>query len=96
MDEEIVLHGLKDAALAIRDINERLTKLELIIVGQSNGWFEHYDSRLNEVEEILNRITQDDMLAGRKPHKCPVCLGSGDTEDYSHCFPCDGNGIVWG
>jgi hypothetical protein len=96
MNDEIILHGLKDAAFAIKESKQRFEEIEKIITAQSNGWFDHIDGRLNEVEEILNRITQNDITLGRKPHKCPVCFGNGDTEDYNHCFPCDGKGIVWG
>jgi hypothetical protein len=59
--------------------------------------------RLDELEECVNRITEDDMKVGRQPHKCPVCNGTTIIPDFMSgncilknvdCQSCD-KGIVW-
>lgn len=64
--------------------------------------------RIKRLEEITNRITEDDMKAGRKPHKCPACDGKGklifmnvslltyNPAQYQTkiCESCEGKGIV--
>ncbi len=59
-------------------------------------------TRMDALEELVNRITEDDMRMGKKPHKCPICLGTGWRKglegemSYVPCDPCDNEGIVWG
>ncbi len=93
MDNTTLLHGLKEAALEIQLLKDRIDKLETKSVEK---WFDYQENRINELEEILNRITQDDMLAGRKPYKCPTCVGSGQVFQGGYCISCDGKGVVWG
>lgn len=66
--------------------------------------------RVDELEEIIKRISEDDMRASKIPHKCPICEGYGSkliTERTSvapadhyrkqnPCISCEGKGIVWG
>lgn len=80
-DETIVLHGLNELGLELQSLKR---------------WVVDQEKRINELDEILTRITQDDMLAGRKPHKCPCCVGCGQSFPGDYCVSCEGKGIVWG
>lgn len=95
MDEINLLHALRDAALEINSLDKRIDSIERRLTDK-NEWFDYQEQRINELEEILNRITQDDMLAGRKPFKCPTCLGTGQPHQDGYCISCDSKGIVWG
>lgn len=58
--------------------------------------------------KIDNEIEQDERIYEKKPHKCPLCKGSGESKTHSFkvegkstiypapCKPCKGEGIVWG
>jgi len=65
------------------------------------------------VEEIIRlrmmveqlKVSQLTQLVGpiRRPHRCPICLGSGQaptnlgcTAAWSPCHPCGGSGVLWG
>ncbi len=70
------------------------------------------DTNLKRLNELTNRITEDDMRCGKTPYKCPVCDGFGKLETpdtirfdnlmqsksygISGCHCCEGKGIVWG
>lgn len=59
------------------------------------------DERLDKLEECIKRITEDDMKVFKKPFICPACNGYGKIPDLSNmahqiCYPCNGEGIVWG
>lgn len=72
----------------INDFNRAFQSLKCWIVDQ--------EKRINELEAIVEKITQDGMIAGRKPHKCPTCKGTGIALDGFNCVSCDGCGVVWG
>jgi hypothetical protein len=81
MSETIVLHSINEISLELQSLKT---------------WIVEQEQRINEMDEILTRITQDDMLAGRKPHKCPVCKGLVALIADEHCISCEGKGIIWG
>ncbi len=60
----------------IDQIDKNFRALETVCTDNLAAW-NRLDERLCELEEITKRITEDDMKAGRQPHKCPVCEGSG-------------------
>ncbi len=93
MEKNTLLHGLKEALHSIQSLKERISKLEQT---SFDKWFDYQENRINELEEYINKLTQDGMLLGYKPHKCPVCLGKGELFHGITCTPCEGEGIVWG
>lgn len=79
------------------DHDERISDLEKI---DGEVRLINLEKAIDRIAEVVKRIHEDDMKSGKKPHKCPVCEGQGGTfcsgtMDES-CYPCDGNGIVWG
>jgi predicted RNase H-like nuclease (RuvC/YqgF family) len=50
MDSVTILHGLKEMAQKIQELEK---------------WFEYQENRINELEEELNNIAQDYMLSER-------------------------------
>lgn len=79
----------------MNDLLQRIEKLEThknYQIDENRKISRHFD----EIEEITKRITEDDMKAGRRPHKCPVCEGYGMVKVSSICPACEGKGIIWG
>lgn len=85
---------------------KNLFKKHKQVLGLLNTYHDRSESRLEKLEEIIQRIYEDDMKAGRKPHKCPVCDGvainceigkiHGLPIKSNKCHACEGKGIVWG
>lgn len=55
--------------------------------------------RFKELEKSIleTRIQFIDQVGNeKKPHRCPICIGSTFCGEGMMCVPCDGTGIVWG
>ena len=103
-----------------KHVCERLDNLETLDAKVDTMWancittktvdtmFEHFGKIIAILQTKTEEI-EDEMKAGRKPHKCPVCDGCGNdkgtTESnpnfefcmkYASCNACEGKGIVWG
>lgn len=49
-----------------------------------NDAFLEIEKWKRSIDKTINMITEDDMKAGKKPYKCPVCDGTGNI--YKGCF----------
>jgi len=88
------------------NIRERILEVQGVCIHNNGVLCEDitaFEKRLGEAEECIKRITEDDMKAGRKPYKCPVCDSEGYVKGISNniawghrCYTCEGKGIVWG
>lgn len=63
--------------------------------------FKRLESLLEQILDRLKKEPSDEC--GRKPHRCPICLGSGRTATHAGCASaweicqsCGGSGILWG
>jgi len=79
--DTVLLHGLSEVTNELQSLK---------------NWIVYQEKRINELDEILTRITQDDMLAGRKPYKCPICVENNMIPEEEYCVCCEGKRIVWG
>jgi hypothetical protein len=101
--------SIEDRISAI-DVLGRLDKLEKCYIELQEYHTRQIDEnrkisrRVDELEELLKRITEDDIKAEITPYKCPVCEGKGfvflifsitDTRQ-EECRSCEGKGILWG
>ena len=85
--------------------SKKIGKLEGI-----SDYIDKADQRIvNVIEQVENKlqnqINELNQVHPKKPHKCPVCKGSGYKEPYTKssvlyieqpCNSCEGKGIVWG
>lgn len=92
------------------ELDIRLQDVERILHKPPGETLDWCVRQIRSLLEVVNRITEDDMKAEKKPHVCPVCLGltilpvkyiEKATGEKNHlppliCQACEGRGIVWG
>lgn len=96
MDNLHVFHALKDVAVDINELKERICALEKNVSTKGCKWVEYQDVRMTEMEDMLGRLVETECSKSKKPYKCPVCDGLCYALDGGECNPCNGFGIVWG
>ena len=71
---------------------------------------DNLEKSVSDIESHLEAIEINKSIYNKKPHKCPVCEGSGNHPDQTPrlmakehtltglfcCVSCDGKGILWG
>ena len=89
MDNANLLHALKEIALEMNSLKDRIIIIENFI---SQNYYEDYAHLKGLLEDVCD--TQHNRI--KIPHRCPICNGTTFDEEGALCHPCDGKGIVWG